>query len=111
MFILISNEPIKVANLIRKLANQLLLNSALVIEMANNYFSEAIKRGTFYSKKYILLDFIKYLISPKRKRTAKLLMFRLYFRKKDVCSKSVTKTLYQNKFLVSECIFKLVSYC
>ena len=46
---------------LRKLANQLLLNSALVIEMANNYFSEAIKRGTFYSKKYILLDFIKYL--------------------------------------------------
>ena len=33
------------------------------------------------------------------------------FRKKGVCSKSVTKTLYRNKFLVSECIFKLVYHC
>ena len=31
--------------------------------------------------------------------------------KKRVCSKSVTKTFYQNKFLVSECIFKLVCLC
>ena len=32
MFILISNEPIKVANL-QKLANQLMLNGALVIDL------------------------------------------------------------------------------
>ena len=35
MFILISNEPIKVADL-QKLANQLMLNGALVIEMVYN---------------------------------------------------------------------------
>ena len=53
MFILISNEPIKVADL-QKLANQLMLNGALVIEMVNNCFSESkknfgplIKQGTF----------------------------------------------------------------
>ena len=33
------------------------------------------------------------------------------FRKKGVCSKSVTKTLYGNEFLVSKYIFKLVYYC
>ena len=33
------------------------------------------------------------------------------FRKKGAYSKSVTKTLYQNKFSVSECIFKLVCHC
>ena len=56
MFILISNEPIKVADL-QKLANQLLQNGALVIEMVNNSFSESnknfgrlIKRGRFLSR-------------------------------------------------------------
>ena len=58
---------------LQKLANQLMLNSALVIEMLHNSFSESkknfgrlIKRGTFSSKerdmsseKYILLDFTK----------------------------------------------------
>ena len=38
-------------------------------------------------------------------------MFRSGFGKKGVCSKSVTKTLYRNKVLVSEWIFKLVCYC
>ena len=38
-------------------------------------------------------------------------MFRSDLRKKGVCSKSVTKMLYWNKFLVSECIFKLVCHC
>ena len=54
MFILISNEPIKVADL-PKLANQLMLNNALVREMLNNPFNESkknfgrlMKRGTFY---------------------------------------------------------------
>ena len=42
MFMLNSNEPIKVAYL-QKLANQLMLNGAFVIEMANNSFSESKK--------------------------------------------------------------------
>ena len=49
----ISNQPIKVADL-QKLANQLMLNGAVVIEMVNNYFSDSkknfgrlIKRGRF----------------------------------------------------------------
>ena len=48
-----SNEPIKVAHL-QKLANQSILNGAIVIEMVNNSLSESkknfgrlIKRGTF----------------------------------------------------------------
>ena len=52
-----SNEPIKVAHL-QKLANQSLLNGALVMEMVNNSFSESkktfgrlMKRKKFYSKK------------------------------------------------------------
>ena len=35
MFMLISNEPIKAAHF-QKLANQLMLNGALVIEMVHN---------------------------------------------------------------------------
>ena len=53
MFMLISNEPIKVSDL-QKLANQLMQNGALVIQMVNNSFSESkknfgrlLKRGTF----------------------------------------------------------------
>ena len=53
MFMLISNEPIKVVHL-QKLANQLMLHGALVIEMASISFSESnknfgrfIKRGQF----------------------------------------------------------------
>ena len=38
-------------------------------------------------------------------------MFRSDFRKKGVCSKSATKTLYPNKVLVSEWVFKLVCHC
>ena len=52
MFMLNSKEPIKVAQL-RKLANESMLNGALVIEMVNNSFSESnknfdrlIKQGT-----------------------------------------------------------------
>ena len=70
MFMLNSNEPIKVAHF-QKLANHSMLNGALV----NISFSESqinfgclIKRGTFQSKKnggmgsekYILLDFAKH---------------------------------------------------
>ena len=49
----ISNQPIKVADLQKK-ANQLMLNSTVVIEMVNNYFSASkknfgrlIKQGRF----------------------------------------------------------------
>ena len=38
-------------------------------------------------------------------------VFRSDFRMKGVCSKSVTKKNYRNKFLVSKCIFKLVCHC
>ena len=51
MFLLNSNEPVKVAHL-QKLAIQLILNGALEIEMINNTFSESktnfgrlVKRG------------------------------------------------------------------
>ena len=40
MFVLNSNEPIKVAHL-QKLANQSMLNGALVIEMVNNFSTKA----------------------------------------------------------------------
>ena len=42
MFMLISNEPIKVADL-QKLANQLMLNGTFVTEMVNNSFSKSKK--------------------------------------------------------------------
>ena len=38
-------------------------------------------------------------------------MLKSNFRKKEVFSKSVTKTLYGSKFLVSEYIFKLAYHC
>ena len=40
-----STEPIKVAHL-QKLANQSMLNGALVIEMVNNFFSESMGKKT-----------------------------------------------------------------
>ena len=40
MFMLNSNEPIKVAHL-QKLINQSMLNGAIVIEMVNNSFSKS----------------------------------------------------------------------
>ena len=42
MFMFNSSEPIKVAHL-QKLANQSLLNGALVMEIVNNSFSESKK--------------------------------------------------------------------
>ena len=42
MVMVISNESIKIANL-QKLANQSMVNGALVIEMINNSFSESKK--------------------------------------------------------------------
>ena len=61
MFMLISNEPVKVTDL------RLMLNGSLVTEMENNSFSESNKnlghsiKGDISSVKYILLDFTKYL--------------------------------------------------
>ena len=75
MFLFNWNEPIKVAHL-QKLANQSMLNDALVIEMVNYSFSESknnfgclIKQETFQSNKIKIwavknifpLDFAKYL--------------------------------------------------
>ena len=60
MFILISNEPIKVADL-PKLVNQLMLNNALVREMLNNPFSESKKNFGRLMKRERSTDFIKYL--------------------------------------------------
>ena len=57
MFMLNSNEPIKVAHL-KKLANQSMFEGVLVTEMVNNSFSESKrnfdglrKRRTFWLKK------------------------------------------------------------
>ena len=41
MLMLISSEPIKVADL-QKLANELIMNGALVLEMVNNSFSGSV---------------------------------------------------------------------
>ena len=47
-----------------------------------------------------------YISTRKFKRKAKLLVLQSDIRKKEVCSKSVSKALYGNKFLVSENILK-----
>ena len=62
MFMLNSNEPIKVAQL-QKLINQSMLNGAIVIEMVNNSFSKSQKNWSLDKAKdvSILLDFAKYL--------------------------------------------------
>ena len=85
MFMLNSNEAIKVA-LLFKLANQSVLNGALVIEMVKNSFRESkknfgrlMKRGTFLSKKIEIwavknifpLDFTKYLHYSEVQKTRK----------------------------------------
>ena len=49
MFVLNSNEPVKVAPLL-KLANQSMLNAALVIEMIKNCFSASMKRLCYLIK-------------------------------------------------------------
>ena len=54
MFMFKSNEPIKNAHP-QKLANQLLLNGALVMEMVNNSFSESKKKKRY--ENILLLDF------------------------------------------------------
>ena len=57
--------------------------------------------------KYIFpLDFAKYLSYLEVQKNNKV-----DIRKKDVCSKSVIKTPCGSKFLVGECIFKLICHC
>ena len=55
MFMLNSNEPIKVAHL-QKLANQSMLTGALVIEMVNNSFTEAKKLWSFDKATNVLIE-------------------------------------------------------
>ena len=50
MFMFNSNEPIKGAHL-QKLANQPLLNGALVMEIVNNSFSESKKNFSRFIKR------------------------------------------------------------
>ena len=114
-----SNEPIKVAHL-QKLVNQSMLTSAQVIEMVN---TEAKKLWSFDKARNVLIEKkkieiwaistrkAKYLSHQEVQKKVKLLIFRSDFRKKRFFSKSVTRTLYRNKVLVSECIFKLVCDC
>ena len=53
IFMSISNEPIKVTGL-QILANQLILNGALVIEMVNNSVSESKKTWSFDKERKVL---------------------------------------------------------
>ena len=62
IFILISNEAIKVADL-QKSTSQLMLNAALVIEMVNNPFSESKKNFASLIKENVLIKMkIKILV-------------------------------------------------
>ena len=54
MFMFNSNEPIKVA-LLQKLANQSLINGALVMEILNNSFSER-KKNLFDKTENVLIE-------------------------------------------------------
>ena len=78
-----SNEPIKVAHL-QKLANQSLLNGALVMEIVNNSFRR--KTLSFDKAEKVLMEKIK------------------------IWKYTCTRFCWNNT-LVSECIFKLVYYC
>ena len=64
MFILISNEPIKVADL-QKLANQLMLNGALVIDLPVKARKTLV---VWYSKKHSNQNQIRYLRAVKDTR-------------------------------------------
>ena len=87
MFMLNSNEPIKVSHL-QKLVNHSILNGALVIEIVCNSFNERKKNfdkarsvlieknRDMGSKKYISTRFRLISTLLKSGRTAKLLMFR-----------------------------------
>ena len=91
-----SNKRTKFAHF-QKGASQLMLNNALATEMIN---LEKEKLGSFDKVKNVVIKRQRTLLNiyviQKCKRTPKLLMFRLDLRKMGVCSKSVTKTLYQN---------------
>ena len=54
------------------------------------------------------LDFAKYLSYSALQKNSKVLNVEI--RSLRICSKSVTKALYRNNVLVSQCIFKLVCH-
>ena len=97
-----SNEPIKVAHL-QKLANQSVLNSALVIEKWYSSFSSESKKKTlllfdkYFNILYISTRFRKYLSYLEVQKSSKV-----DITKKEVFSEFVIKTLYGSKFLVSK---------
>ena len=95
-------EPIKV-NHLQKLANQSMMNDALVIEVISNSFSES-EKNFVCMKNIFPLEFTKYLSYSQVQKNSKVVNAQI--RSLRVCSKSVTETLYGNKFFVSECIFK-----
>ena len=86
MFMLISNEPIKVAHL-QKLANQLMLNGPLVIEMINNSsFSKSMKNVGRLVKRHCAKNHIFQVLEyhGKLKKTKEISSFhQLFGWKKD----------------------------
>ena len=54
MFMLISNELVKIAHL-QKLANQLMLKGAFVVEMVNNSFNSLQARKTLIKRGNVLI--------------------------------------------------------
>ena len=80
MFMFKTNQPIKVIHL-QKLANQSILNGALVIEIVSNSFNESkknfghlIKLGNWKNKSDMAfpLDFIKYLSYSEAQKNSKV---------------------------------------
>ena len=86
MFMLISNEPIKVA-LLQKLANQLMLNGPLVIEMIDNSsFSKSMKNVGRLVKRHCAKNHIFQVLEyhGKLKKTKEISSFhQLFGWKKD----------------------------
>ena len=81
MFMLISNEPIKVA-LLQKLANQLMLNGPLVIEMIDNSsFSKSMKNVGRLVKRHCAKNHIFQVLEyhGKLKKTKEISSFHQHF--------------------------------
>ena len=76
------------------------VDSSLKINVISTNFPRGISAWNFHVESM-----------PNWRRCVHWVMFRSDLRKKGVCCKSATKMLYQNKFLVSECIFKLACHC
>ena len=103
MLILTSNGPIKVADL-QKLASQLMLNDALMIEMVNNTFSESKKKLWSFDKARNVIIKTKIEIVRAVKNVSTISQDRKGVGGGGVGSKSFMKMLYCSKFLASECI-------